>query len=66
MSHDWIIDVLKDLRKFSVKNGMTDLTEQLDDTIQVAAEVTLLHGNTVGGDPYGKENGGVSRPRGTL
>lgn len=37
MTNDWIIDVLTDLKKFSAKNEMISLTEQLDDTIMVAA-----------------------------
>lgn len=33
----WVIDILKDIRQFSEKNGMMELAEQLDDTIFVAA-----------------------------
>jgi hypothetical protein len=33
----WVIDILKDIRQFSEKNGMVELAEQLDDTIFVAA-----------------------------
>jgi hypothetical protein len=33
----WVIDILKDIRQFSEKNGMLDLAEQLDDAIFVAA-----------------------------
>jgi hypothetical protein len=33
----WVIDILKDIRQFSEKNGMTELAEQLDDAIFVAA-----------------------------
>lgn len=33
----WVIDILKDIRQFSEKNGMLQLAEQLDDAIFVAA-----------------------------
>jgi hypothetical protein len=37
MKADWVIDILKDIRQFSEKNGMAELAEQLDDAIFVAA-----------------------------
>ena len=37
MLQDWMIDVLADLRSFAQQNGMKTLSEQLDDTILVAA-----------------------------
>ena len=37
MKADWVIDILKDIRQFSEKNGMVALAEQLDDAIFVAA-----------------------------
>lgn len=37
MKADWVIDILKDIRQFSEKNGMMELAEQLDDAIFVAA-----------------------------
>lgn len=37
MKADWVIDILKDVRQFSEKNGMLELAEQLDDAIFVAA-----------------------------
>jgi hypothetical protein len=37
MKADWVIDILKDIRQFSEKNGMPELAEQLDDAIFVAA-----------------------------
>ena len=33
----WVIDILKDIRQFSEKNGMLELAEQLDDAMFVAA-----------------------------
>lgn len=37
MKADWVIDILKDIRQFSEKNGMLELAEHLDDAIFVAA-----------------------------
>jgi hypothetical protein len=33
----WVIDILKDIRQFSEKNGMVNLAEHLDDAIIIAA-----------------------------
>jgi len=37
MQHDWMIDVLNDLRAFSYNHKLLKLAEQLDDAILVAA-----------------------------
>ncbi len=37
MAHEWIIDVLLDLRTFAAKNDMNALAAQLDDTKLMAA-----------------------------
>lgn len=39
----WVIDILKDIRQFSEKNGMVELAEQLDDAIFVAASEITAH-----------------------
>ncbi|MFT3972756.1 MAG: hypothetical protein QM699_04720 [Amaricoccus sp.] len=47
----WVIDILKDIRQFSEKNGMLELAEQLDDAIFVAASeigAKLCTGTDVG------------------
>lgn len=55
----WVIDILKDIRQFSEKNGMLELAEQLDDAIFVAAgEITAKlcgtgHVEVVKGKPRG-------------
>lgn len=36
MAHDWIIDVLTDLKTFARSNGFDSLAEHLDDTQMVA------------------------------
>jgi hypothetical protein len=43
MAHDWILDVLTDLRTFARANGMPSLAAQLDDAALVAqAELASL------------------------
>lgn len=37
MQHDWILDVLADLKTFAKSNGLPTLAEQLDDTTLIAA-----------------------------
>ncbi|WP_166416315.1 hypothetical protein [Cochlodiniinecator piscidefendens] len=37
MTHDWILDVLEDMKTFASQNGLPALAEQLDDTRIVAA-----------------------------
>ncbi len=39
----WVIDILKDIRQFSEKNGMVELAEQLDDAIFIAASEISSH-----------------------
>ena len=54
----WVIDILKDIRQFSEKNGMITLAEQLDDAIFVAA-------SEIGMKLAGAEtlDGGTGNPR---
>lgn len=50
MKHDWILDVLTDLRTFAHANGMNTLVEQLDDTRLLAtAEIASKSAAVVGG-----------------
>jgi hypothetical protein len=47
----WVIDILKDIRQFSEKNGMVELAEYLDDAIFVAArEIGARLDNVGNGD----------------
>lgn len=50
MGHDWILDVLTDLKTFARANGMPSLAAQLDDASFVAqSEITsLAEGNKLG------------------
>lgn len=56
----WVIDILKDIRQFSEKNGMVLLAEQLDDAIFVAASEI---GTKMAGAGAGES--GTGRARGT-
>lgn len=61
MKADWVIDILKDIRQFSEKNGMLELAEHLDDAIFVAAgeiSAQLCGAGSVGG-AKGKPRGAV-------
>lgn len=50
MHHQWILDVLNDLRVFAKANGLAALAEQLDDTSLVAAsEIAQARGLAGGG-----------------
>ena len=37
MSNNWILDVLADLKSFALRNELSALAEQLDDTTLIAA-----------------------------
>lgn len=37
MNNEWVIEVLKDIRKFSAANQLNRLADQLDDAIIVAS-----------------------------
>lgn len=62
MSQEWMIDVLIDLRKFAEKNDMPRLSEQLDDTIHIAASAIAenVRKSTVS-EPHDNKNGSVHR-----
>lgn len=36
MRHDWIFDVLADLRSYALKNGLPELAAQVDVALRVA------------------------------
>jgi len=51
MSHDWIIDVLADLKAFAEMNGMAATAAGLDDATLVAmAELSSLDANDRDGE----------------
>jgi hypothetical protein len=38
MAHEWILEVLQDMRSYSQKNGLPALMAQLDEALRVAAK----------------------------
>lgn len=48
MHHQWVFDVLDDLRRFARMNGLDDLSHQLDLTLAAAtSDVARLSGGPV-------------------
>ena len=43
MKHDWMIDVLSDLQTYALNHKMTKLSEQLEDSIMIAASDMAKH-----------------------
>lgn len=37
MAHDWILDVLADLKTYASKNGLSALADELDEATLIAA-----------------------------
>jgi len=48
--HDWIIDVLEDLRTYAKRNGMNDLARKADETLAVARQEIAAKAQS-GGEP---------------
>lgn len=38
MAHEWIFDVLQDMRSYASKNGLPALATHLDETLRVARD----------------------------
>ena len=55
MGHDWIIDVLTDLRTFAAANDLEALAAKLDDTQLVAREELVSHGKGLGRGNIGED-----------
>lgn len=56
MRHDWIFEVLEDLRSYALKNGLSATAAKADEALRVArAEVTAIEG-PAGGAPKGRPN----------
>ncbi|WGI20966.1 hypothetical protein [Amylibacter sp. IMCC11727] len=67
MSQEWMIDVLQDLRKFAIRNQLTELAEQLDDTIHIAVtELVKKTPDRVAAEQNAESPRSVPRARGTL
>ena len=58
MAHDWILDVLADLKTYAGKNGLSALAEQLDDTTLIAVtEIASTEGKA---PPAAMRNAGTT------
>ena len=57
MKHDWVIDVLSDLRQYAIANYRIALAEQLDDAIMVAAAESGVESGAGSGAGSGVEPG---------
>ena len=45
MAHDWIFDVLADLKTYATKNGLSALADELDEATLIAAtEIASMEG----------------------
>ena len=54
MVHDWILDVLTDLRDFAGKNGLGETEQQIDQVmVSVAQELSSMRGIAQGTAPIG-------------
>ncbi|MFN4157744.1 MAG: hypothetical protein ACK4GO_04995 [Gemmobacter sp.] len=54
MRHDWIFDVLNDLRSYAIRNDLPALAEQAERTLRVArAEIASLAGPGTDDDDEG-------------
>ncbi len=61
MGHDWIIDVLTDMKTYAQANGMDRLARKVDETLAVAREELAQAGNGGSGGGPGAMGSG-SRP----
>lgn len=64
MEHDWILDVLADLRNYASRNNLPALAEQLQETSLLAA-VEISSVESAGKDgmtPHARRHGGHARP----
>ncbi|SPF77843.1 hypothetical protein PRI8871_00429 [Pseudoprimorskyibacter insulae] len=57
MRHDWILDVLTDLRTFAGANGLPDLAQQLDLARTVAAREAAVQGQVSAISPPSSQGG---------
>ncbi|MGH1368333.1 MAG: hypothetical protein ACRBCL_06920 [Maritimibacter sp.] len=58
MQHEWIIDVLADLKSFAERKGMSATAAQLDDaSLVVLAELTAMQGQAGEGSMVQEHDG---------
>ncbi len=58
MRHDWIIDVLSDLRSYALKNGLPELAAEVEACLRVARTEIAAPGHDPG-EPEGGAGGGM-------
>ena len=68
MTHNWIIDVLSDLRTFAEKNGLEGLALQLDNAqlmaaLEIAAKTEGLRSDALNKDHDLRAHAGAPRER---
>jgi len=56
MRHDWIIDVLTDLRSYSQMHGMAALAQKVDEALSIARVEIGKDPENTGGGPSGTMN----------
>jgi len=60
MKHEWVLDVLADIKRYSERNGLGELEAQLEETIAVARRDTGAGpGSVRGGAPAEGDGGGT-------
>ncbi|KMK66051.1 hypothetical protein [Puniceibacterium sp. IMCC21224] len=68
MGHDWIIDVLADLKTFARTNGMGALADHLDDTqlvaqVEIASQAKRMTSGLRGDDAFAGRHSAAVRLR---
>ncbi|SIN78921.1 hypothetical protein SAMN05444002_0419 [Vannielia litorea] len=58
MKHDWVFDVLADLRTYAARNGLTALEGKLLETIEVTRRETGCDAASFRGDASAEGDGG--------
>ena len=58
MRHDWIFDVLADLRSYALKNGLPELAAEVDAALRVARH-EIAAANRGPGEPESGPGGGT-------
>lgn len=62
MTHDWVLDVLADLKSFASRNGLKALADQLDDAEMIAAVEIASVGERFADAAHGGDAGSHNRP----
>lgn len=63
MRHDWIFDVLTDLRSYALQNGLPELAEQVDITLRTARRCVAVDRAEGEGEAWGRDHAMSPRRR---